>query len=266
MADVIKGVSLEQARVPRRVPSWDLFLVLASLREAPFEPLGTADFSFLTYKTVFLVALALGRRSSELASISGLPGDVSREPDGSISLLFLPEFLAKNQNPCDPSPTLFVRPMSLIIDPSEPDCLNCPVRALKIYRERTKPRRLETQRALFLSINPNRQRDITRTTLARWVALTIKLAYATFGGEKRGRRDAPLPLLQPKAHEVRAWATSLAAKHTTSMPDLLKAAYWRSPDVFISHYLRDISREREDGTFGVSNLVAAQVVLSSARH
>jgi hypothetical protein len=47
------------------------------------------------------------------------------------------------------------------------------------------------------------------------------------------------------------------------MEELLQAAYWRSTDVFISYYLRDVARKREDGSFGVSSAVVAQQVMSS---
>ena len=52
----------------------------------------------LTLKTAFLMALASGLRCCEVHAPSGLPSDVASEPVGSISLRFLPEFLAKNQS------------------------------------------------------------------------------------------------------------------------------------------------------------------------
>ena len=64
--------------------------MLEFLRGPPFELLKEASTSDLTLKTVFLVSLALGRRSPEVANISGLDSDVSFESDGSGSLKFLP--------------------------------------------------------------------------------------------------------------------------------------------------------------------------------
>ena len=49
-----------------RVLPWDLGLVLNALKKAPFEPLKDVDFKFLTFKTVFLFALASDRRRSEI--------------------------------------------------------------------------------------------------------------------------------------------------------------------------------------------------------
>ena len=72
-----------------------------------------------------------------------------------------------------------------------------------------------------------------------------------------------MPLLRARAHEVRAWAASIASLKYP-MGVVLNAAYWRSADVFISHYLRDIERIRDDGSSGLPSVVAAQTV--SLRH
>jgi hypothetical protein len=84
-------------------------------------------------------------------------------------------------------------------------------------------------------------------------------------GRRGGGGARPLPLLGNRAHEVRAWAATLAAIHSTRLEDLLHAAYWRSTDVFISFYLRDVARRLDDGSFGVSSAVVAQQIMSS-RH
>ena len=50
----------------RGIPSWNLSLILNQLTEAPFEPLKEASLKHLTFKTVFLPALASGKRRSEI--------------------------------------------------------------------------------------------------------------------------------------------------------------------------------------------------------
>ena len=102
LRDVIRGAALADSSNRRRVPAWVLFLVLSSLREHPYEPIGSCSIKDLTLKTAFLVTLASGRRCSEVHSLSGLPKDIAKEPHGAISLRFLPEFIAKNQKPDDP--------------------------------------------------------------------------------------------------------------------------------------------------------------------
>ena len=50
----------------RRIPSWDLSLVLLALTKPPFEPLKDAALKILTFKTVFLMTLASGRQRGEV--------------------------------------------------------------------------------------------------------------------------------------------------------------------------------------------------------
>lgn len=266
VSDVIKGAALKQARCPRRVPAWDLFLVLAYLRGSPFEPLRYCSLHDLTLKTVFLVTLASGRRCSEIHGLSGLEADIAFERNGSISLRFLPEFLAKNQVPGDPSPVVLIKPLTQFVDPEDPDVQNCPVRVLREYIRRTKRMRSVRKRRLFVSLNPNYAQDIAKPTLARWVATVVRRAYADFASSGRGNRGgaAVIPLSAAKPHEVRAWAASLARQHSTNLSDVLEAAYWRSEDVFISFYLRDTHRSRADGRCGVGSAVVAQHIMSSA--
>ena len=109
---------------------------------------------------VFLVALASGRKCSEVHALSGLPLDVASEPDGSFSLRFLPEFLAKNRSPGDPSPVILIKPLTSILCPDDEDRTLCPVRALRIY-----PRRICALH-LFISWNKGYAQDIRRVAVA----------------------------------------------------------------------------------------------------
>ena len=47
-------------------PSWNLSMVLHQLTKAPFEPIKEASLKRLTFKTVFLLALASGKHRSEI--------------------------------------------------------------------------------------------------------------------------------------------------------------------------------------------------------
>ena len=251
LRDLVRGASLKEARTPKRLPAWDLFLVLASLREVPYEPLFSSDLKSLTCKTVFLIALASGRRASEVCNFSGLAHDIAVLQDGSYMLKFLPEFLAKNQDPADPSPSIRIRPLTSFLCPDDPDRKLCPVRALKRYLKFTRSLR-QNQRKLFISFNPYYTKDISTSSISRWVKLVIKSAYATSDVEYQSARS----------HEIRAWAASTAFLHTQSLRDVLEAAYWRSESPFINYYLRDASLTRGDGTRGLSFVAAQQVVMS----
>ena len=50
----------------RNLPKWNLSVVLNELTKAPFEPMKDTDLKHLTLKTAFLLALAPGKRRSEI--------------------------------------------------------------------------------------------------------------------------------------------------------------------------------------------------------
>ena len=256
VSNVIKATALTSPRPKVRVPDWDILVVLSFLMSHEFEPIKLVSLKQLTVKTCFLVMLASGRRASEVANLSGLSGDISEERDGSITLQFLPEFLAKNQRPGSASPAVSIKPLSGIISRAEPDFKNCPVRALKEYRRRTKMVRSSTQRALFLSFNPHMKTDIRVSSISRWLKNLIIDSYLNWGGARESHPGV-LPLRKPRPHEIRAWSSSLACR-TASLSHVLQAAFWRSEDVFINYYLRDVARRRENGLWGLPSIVAAQ--------
>ena len=255
LSDVTRALALRQARVPRRAPAWDILLVLDALRKSPYEPLADASLKCLTLKTCFLVMLASARRASDVHGLSGLSNDVAQEADGSITLQFLPEFLAKNQRPGETLSPIHLRPLTTILAPDDADRSLCPVRALRSYLLRSRPLRSPSHRRLFVSFNPGFTRDITKATISRWVSTTIKAAYHSWA--------VTLPLENPRAHEVRALSTSLAAAHQLPLQDIMAAAFWRSEDSFINFYLRDTALLRDNGSRGIGSVVVAQHALSS---
>ena len=132
-----------RANPPSRVPmpTWSLDTLLDFLKSDIFEPLDQVDFFHLTLKTLVLIILATGRRISEVANIS-------RESFhcGNSTVLFLQwvsEFQPKNfvlvekgkaKNkvaiPSCPS----ISPLAV---KGKEDRSLCPVRAFRIFRDRT---------------------------------------------------------------------------------------------------------------------------------
>ena len=89
-------------------------------------------------------------------------------------------------------------------------------------------------------------KDIRVSSISRWIRTLICDAYKYLDRQSLSVPSI-LPLANPRAHEVRAWASTLAFR-SMSLNQLLAAAYWRSEDVFINFYLRDVSRHKEDGS------------------
>ena len=72
------------------------------LSQPPFEPLKLASDKHLTWKMSFLLALVSAKRVSELNCLSFLVHHSCGW--GSVTFSFLPDFVAKTQNPSVPDP------------------------------------------------------------------------------------------------------------------------------------------------------------------
>lgn len=260
ISNIIRGAENLQPRRSRFLPQWDIAVILNYIKRN-LRKNNELSFTLLTYKTAFLVALASGRRASEITNLSGLREEVSQEPNGTFCLKFLPEFLAKNQKPSEEAPIIRIKPLSQKVDPNHEDVSLCPVKALKAYRIRSNRFRSTSQRSLFISVNPAYSSDISRATFSRWLKTFIRMAYLALNREGQDSGECP-DLQKARSHEIRAWAATMAST-TTSLSGVMEAAYWKSPSVFIRHYLRDISRRSECGKLRLPAMVAAQAVIAS---
>ena len=233
--------------ISRKEP-WSLPLVFSFLNSSVFEPLSSCSLPFLTWKTVFLIALALVRRIGGLHALSGLKDDVVFEDDFSgVSLKFLPEFRAKTQLPMQKSKGFFIPSIFSMEGSTDDDILSCPVRALRIYRGRTEVFR-RNRRRLFLSLKQNYQKDITKNTLARWIVTIVKEAYQV--------KEMTVPT-SIRAHDTRRLGSSLAFERGVALDDIMATASWKSPNVFITSYLKDVSGTVSDGTSTIRMAVLA---------
>ncbi len=251
LSNVIRSMELEKPKVSSPVPKWSLPLVMEVLSKHPFEPIDTCSLKFLTYKTVFLIALASGRRRSELHAFSADDASVSFAHDGSAVLLHTyPGFLAKNQLPSVAHPAINIPALPLEVGSS--NRVLCPVRALRVYLRRVTVLR-RGRRRLFISFRLKRTAEVSMSTISRWIVQTVREAYQLSG--ERG----PLPD-NVTAHEVRALSTSWAWLNNVPLDRVLRAGYWRSENSFIAFYLRD-TLPYARGLFALGPLVAAQSVI-----
>ena len=248
LSDIIRSMELEKPVISRVVPHWDLSLVLDSLKKSPFEPMSSCSLKCLTQKTVFLIALASGRRRSELHALSATPGSVKFSADkSSVELHFFPGFLAKNQ-----LPSVAGVPLEIPALPgSGPDITLCPVRALRIYMRRTKEFRRNRKR-LFLSYVQAYDKEISASSISRWIVDTVKFSYEDSGSSSR----------KICAHELRALSASFAWLNRVPLDSVLRAGYWRSENSFIRCYLRDTTG-LNGKLFSLGPVVAAQEVIYS---
>ena len=83
-------------------------------------------------------------------------------------------FLAKNQLGSEGPESV---QQATILDSNMPeDRALCPVRALRLYLDRTK-QCSSGKHLLFLSLRPNFARDVARSTISHWIMHTIKFCF-----------------------------------------------------------------------------------------
>ena len=238
----------------RGVPAWNLSLVLHQLTKAPFEPLRKASLKHLTFKTVFLLALASGKRRSEIHA--WLNKNIRHQADWSkVSLYPSPSFLAKNhlakEGPECVAPVV-IPALAPTLDKSlKEDRSLCPVRALRYYLDKTQDLRTGKE-LVFVSFKRGFDRDISPATISSWIKQTVVLCYDLSDQES-------LTLHQVKAHDVRAFAASKAFQGGISLDQILAACHWKSHNTFTQFYLKDVAWADKE-LFHLGPVVAAQQI------
>ncbi len=211
---------------PHLVPSWDLPSVLSALRGAPFEPLQSVELKFLSLKTVLLSALATVKRVGDLQAFSVDDSCLELGPaDSHVVLRPRPGYVPKV--PTMPFRDQVVNLQALPREEADPAiALLCPVRALRIYVDRTQSFRTSDQ--LFVCFGGQQKgRAVSKQRLAHWIVEAIVLAYQA--------RRLPCPL-GVRAHSTRGVASSWALARGASIADICKAAGWATPNTFARFY------------------------------
>ena len=254
LSELIKSFAKQRPVDRSLAPKWDLAFVLSHMCKAPFEPLVKASLFHLSVKTVFLVTLATARRVSEVHAFS-IDSDHLRfsNLDGSLILRTQVGFLAKNQLPSRAPDSITIPKLSNFCSKSDNfNRMLCPVRAVKIYLNKTKSLRKHRKR---LFIPTQGDQDLAKSTLSRWVKYAIKHAYDSISKN-------PNRLFKPRAHELRALSASWAYMNYIPLEEILKSAVWSSSSLFASHYLRDF-REQTENLRAMGPIIAAQKVVGA---
>ena len=183
--------------VELRPPAWDVSLVLQSLTGAPYEPLRTCEERFLAQKTLFLLALASAKRIGELHALSYR---VSHTRDwGEVSFAFVTGFVAKTQDPSSLAPRFegFSVPALTNARKNRNGRLLCPVRAVKVYLDRTAPHRPRCER-LFVTAGRSKK-EISKTTVSFW----LRIRYHALTSSLERRCQCPPPVLVRRVVSLR---------------------------------------------------------------
>ena len=246
----------DRPKSSRNLPQWNLSVVLNELTKAPFEPMKDTDLKHLTLKTAFLLALASGKRRSEIhAWVANKVSNLGQWEK--VALFPSSDFIAKNQLAREGSQSVSpvtIPALTTIVDRQFiEDRTLCPVRALRYYLDRTKDLR-GSRSLLFISFKKGHTSDIRPATLSSWLKQTILLCY------KQADQQA-LDLVQVKAHDIRAFAASKAFYGGVSVDQIMQACHWKAHNTFTNFYLKDLTWSDNDNNMYLGPVVAAQQVL-----
>ena len=137
LSSLIRSFQIERPPQRKIAPQWNLSLVLQALLKPPFEPISRCDLKSLTLKTVFLVALASGRRRSELHALCFDSHHFRQNQDQTLVTLYPAlDFVAKNQVLDSVADPVKLKVFTSV-GPEDTDRKLCPVRALLQYRKAT---------------------------------------------------------------------------------------------------------------------------------
>ena len=129
---MIRNFLIERPPTRILVPQWSLSLVLRGLQAPPFEPLNSISLKALSYKTVFLLALASGKHRSEIHAFGARDGLLAISKTEAVLRPRL-GFLAKNQVLSFIAAPVTVKALDSLTGPEPQECFLCPVRCLCWY-------------------------------------------------------------------------------------------------------------------------------------
>ncbi len=163
---------------PHTVPPWDLPTILRALKGPPFEPLKSMSLRALSLKTTLLLVLVSVKQLGDLQALSINPACLEFRPnDSKVVLKPRPGYVPKAL-----STPFRAQVIALSVLPpstgSQELSLLCPVRALRVYFERSASYGKSEQ--LFVGFgNRAKGGPVTKQGISRWLVDAITLAYSS---------------------------------------------------------------------------------------
>ena len=245
LAQLMKSFKRTQPIPARRIPTWDISLILSVLTDQDLTN-ESLSLHLLTAKTAFLLALASGERRHALAALQFPP---SFDTEGMV-LQFASEYIPKSY---------FVRKNTTLIKPIRIPYVSddsyaqvCPCRTTQFYLHAVANVRRSVQTTLLVPHNLSKGNNVTPQGVSRYIIKLIHFCY-----EKAG---AQMP--DCRAHDVRKIAASLRALTGESLSDVLDAGQWSSPYTFLKHYFVSIDSAESDSVARPTQFIAAKQKLS----
>ena len=260
LSDVIKSFRRERPQQCRTEVRWNISVVLNFLRSDAFTA-DTVPVKLLTFKCVFLLALALGKRRSELHAIQR---DSVEFADGDVSVTLRPcvKFLSKthiSSKGMGAFKSATIPALPLVNGDSD---VLCPVNTLRQYLAVTDRFRSPGQRRLFISFVKSLDKDFSAQTISSYLKQLIVSAYKSI---EDSSEDELRTKYRVKAHQVRHIAHSLGQVGSMSLSDIIRTGGWTSSSTFIQHYLQDLSSGTVRSLQEVGSFVAIESIFQPAR-
>ena len=215
-------------------PTWDLSQVLSVLEQGPFQPLESVSLQWMLHKVAFLLAIASAKMVGELQAPS-VHESCCRFLLGNTGVVLRPNpvFLPKVLTNFHLNHSVKLRSLR----PSQEESALCPVRALKIYIQRTATLRRTDQ--LFICFRPQCLGEpVSKARLSHWVVEAIQQAYRETG--------KPVPV-EVKAHSRWGVSTSWALWHGATLSEIWPAAMWSTPTTFTLFYCLNVAASTSFG-------------------
>ncbi|KAI2664125.1 ORF V: Enzymatic polyprotein [Labeo rohita] len=202
----LKGSRRINPSRPHTIPTWDLST------------------------TALLLALVSVKRIGDLQALSISPSCLEFGP-GDSKVILKPRHGYVPKVPSTPFRAQVVTLSALPSSEGDQELsLLCPVRALRLYIERSASFRQSDQ--LFVCFGGHHKgQPVTKQRLSRWIVDAITLAYSSLGLE------CPIGV---RVHLTRGVASSWAWSSGVSMAEICAAAGWASPSTFTRFYSLDI--------------------------
>jgi hypothetical protein len=254
---LIRSFIQESLTIRRVVMEWDLSVVLKRLSGAPFEPMETVDFRFVTYKALFLLALASIKRRSELHACTWKSAACTRNEfsvQTDPSFVFKTAVHVQNRSAMGKIVIEGLKSRTTV----KRDMFLCPVRAMKWYMNRSASppsRRFKGQVCLFCPVE-KAKKDVTQQTISAWLRNTIVMCLKLEGIQ--------VPQVRVTAHSVRRAGASLAFLGNTPISEILMAGTWKVESTFLHYYLADVA-PKVDGKFRLGPIAAAGSIVAAPR-
>lgn len=258
ISDLIRGFKRDRPIPSKHVVEWDIGLVLKFFQSGRFENWGQLSDRDLTLKSVFLFALATGKRRGELHALCRELKWVKGE-HRKVQISPNPNFISKTHmatNGLGALKPIIISSLDEITGPNDTvERLLCPVRTLRYYLKRSDEYRSSEQRLLFISYQRGINKDICKQSISNYIKEAVVMVYNE--QNVKSLKNEPLKI---KPHSVRHIATSLSALKNFTMEDILKAGTWATPNVFISHYVQYFSTDELSKLSRLGGFVAGNAV------